>query len=136
MQRLPADAAVRVQTPITLPPRSEPEPDIAVVRRNQDRYRTHHPGPADIHLIIEISDTTLAYDRGIKLALYAAASIPEVWIADLIGRRLFLHRRPSGRVYEDVSVITEGTVAPEAFPELAIRVAEILGTDEPEAAGA
>ena len=74
--RLVGRATVRVQNPIRLPPRTEPEPDIAIVRFRLDFYATKHPEPEDVLLPIEVSDTTLGYDRGVKLPLYAAAGIP------------------------------------------------------------
>ena len=77
LPRLPRTAAVRVQDPIRLPPRTEPEPDLVIVHRRADFYASGHPGPEDIFLVIEVSDTTLGYDRGVKLPLYAAAGIPK-----------------------------------------------------------
>ncbi len=75
------NAIVRVQSPIRLEAQiSEPEPDISLLRHRQDRYRTAHPTPEDILLVVEVSDSSRAYDRGVKLPLYAEAGIPEVWI--------------------------------------------------------
>jgi hypothetical protein len=71
-------ARISVQSPVQLPPRSEPEPDLAILRLREDGYGTAPPQRDDILLIIEVSDTTLAYDRGIKLQMYARARTPEV----------------------------------------------------------
>ena len=78
-------------------------------------------------LIVEVADTTLAYDRNVKLPLYAAAGIPEVWIVDLERRRALIYRQPAGGTYRDVAVVEQGTLAPLAFPELALRLDEITG---------
>lgn len=126
-KRLPDTAAVRIQNPIRLPPRSEPEPDLVVVRRRDDFYATAHPGPGDIFLLIEVADTSLEHDRDVKLPLYAAAGIPEVWIVDLERRRVLVYRQPAGASYRQVTVVEEGTLSPTAFPQLAIRLDEITG---------
>lgn len=89
-------ARVRIQQPITLPELStEPEPDFVLATRTQ-AYRTKHPLPADVLLIGEVSDSTLAYDRGKKLRLYAAAGIPEYWIVNLVNNVLEVYRDPMG----------------------------------------
>jgi Uma2 family endonuclease len=117
-------ARVSVQNPVRLSTRSEP--DVALLRLRPDGYRDATPSPEDVLLIVEVSDTTLGYDRGIKLALYAAAGIPEVWIWDLKRRRVLVHRQPSGRSYRTVAVVECGEIAPTAFPALLIPVVEIL----------
>ena len=119
-------ALVRIQLPIRLDRGSEPEPDLAIVTMRADYYADAHPGPGDVLLIIEVSDTSLAYDRR-KLALYAAAGIPEVWIFDLRGKRALVHRDPQGSRYRWIEMIGRGgTVAPLAFPDLALPLDEIL----------
>ena len=100
---------------------------MAIVRRRPDFYATKHPDPEDVLLLIEVSDTTLAYDRGVKLPLYAAAGIPEVWIVDLERRRVLVHRQPTGATHFDITMVGEGTLSPVAFPELQIRLEEIVG---------
>lgn len=125
--QLPRSADVRCQGPIRLPPGSEPEPDIAVVRWRDDDYETRHPDPEDVLLLIEIADSSLARDRGRKISLYAAAGISEVWLADLTKNQLVVHRRPVGARYADVQTIgRDGTIAPLAFPELLLPLAEIF----------
>ena len=125
--RVAGRALVSVQNPIRLPPRSEPEPDLVILRHQSDFYATAHPGPEDVLLLIEVSDTTLVYDRGVKLPLYARAGIPEVWIVDLEGRRLLVHRQPSGMAYGEITVVAGGALSPAAFPDLSIRLDEIIG---------
>jgi Uma2 family endonuclease len=121
-------ANTAVQIPVRLSVRSEPEPDLMLLRFRPDRYADALPGPSDVLLLIEVSDTTLRYDRDTKLSLYAKAGIPEVWIFDLEGARLLVHRNPSADGYEQVLTFRAGSaVAPAAFPELALNVEDILG---------
>lgn len=95
-QRLGATAVVWCQNPLRLDDISEPEPDIAILRPKNDFYTTAHPGPADVVLVIEIADTSLAYDLGTKVPLYARHGIPEVWVIDAATRRIRVFRRPEG----------------------------------------
>ncbi|MBK1629856.1 hypothetical protein CKO31_03685 [Thiohalocapsa halophila] len=75
-------AVVRVQNPVRLGPHDEPEPDLAVVTPPATQYRTRHPGPADILLLIEVADSSLPLDRDVKLRRYAACGITEAWLVD------------------------------------------------------
>jgi Uma2 family endonuclease len=123
-------ANVSIQSPIRLPPRSEPEPDIALLRYRADFYRSQLPGPDDVLLIIEVADSSLGYDQHLKLPRYAAG-IPEVWIADVQTKRLLVHRGPDGDHYRDVLVIEPGgAIAPLAFTDLVITWDETFG-DQP-----
>ena len=97
-----ARAVVSVQNPIVLDSHSEPQPDIALLRPKADFYRTAHPRPGDILLVIEVADTTLRYDRDVKLPLYARAGIPEAWLVDLQGRRLTVYRNPGADAYGEI----------------------------------
>lgn len=102
-QRLTAtyaqEALVLVQCPIQIPPNSEPEPDFALLRLPIERYKTQKPQPKDILLIIEVSDSTLAYDRDKKSSLYAEANIPEFWIKNLSEHILEVYRQPERGKY-------------------------------------
>ncbi len=100
------EVIVSIQNPIRLDDYSEPQPDLAVLRRKADFYRSAHPGPADILLIIEVADTTLRYDRDVKLPLYARAGIPEAWLVDLQGCGLTACRKPLAAGYAQ-SVLIE-----------------------------
>lgn len=84
----------RIQQPITLNGLSEPEPDVAVVRGSVDSYTDHHPGPADIALVVEVADSSLKDDRDTKLRLYAAAGIPAYWIVNLRDNVVEVFERP------------------------------------------
>ena len=94
---------VSVQSPVVLGEYSEPEPDIAVLRPRQDFYASAHPGPTDVLLIVEVGDTSVRYDREIKIPLYARHGIPEVWLLDLEGGSLTICSVPSESGYERVA---------------------------------
>ena len=85
---------IRVQEPIVLFNHSEPEPDIVIARKKDDNYLSAHPTAADIILVIEISDSTLKYDRETKLPLYAEAGINNYWIINLVDRHLEVYTNP------------------------------------------
>ena len=128
VERLRSVAITRVQGPVRLGLRSEPQPDIALLRRRADRYRTGGPGPENVFLLVEVADTTLAEDRQVKIPLYAAAGIAEAWIVDLKAGRLEVYRRPSALGYRDHIQMRRGDVVTiEAFPDIAFTVDEILG---------
>ena len=91
------EALVRVQDPIQLSEHSEPEPDIAIVRNRN--YAEAHPGPNDMLLLVEVSDTSLSDDRDIKVPLYARHGIPEVWLVDLVRERLEIYLGPTAQGY-------------------------------------
>ncbi len=92
---LPASWDVRVQAAVTLVD-SEPEPDVAVVRVDADANTTHHPHAADVGLVIEVSDSTLAGDRADKGRIYARAGIACYWIVNLVDRQVEVYTSPSG----------------------------------------
>ncbi|MEG4814030.1 Uma2 family endonuclease [Microcoleus sp. K5-D4] len=87
-------AIVRGQEPIILSEDSEPEPDVVIARNRAERYLSSHPQPADILLVIEVSDSTLKYDRITKLSLYAETGISNYWIFNLVDNELEMHSEP------------------------------------------
>lgn len=90
-------AIVSAQNPVVLGDPSAPQPDLAALLRDRDDYYAQaHPGASDILMLIEVSDTSLAHDRNIKLPLYARFRIPEAWIIDIVGRHRDIHREPDG----------------------------------------
>jgi Uma2 family endonuclease len=101
-RRVSSEWVVRVQSAITLP-RSEPEPDIAICRGPARRYVRSHPRPRDIALLVEVSDTTLSFDREFKGPSYARARIPTYWIINLIDSQVEVYSQPksgkNGRYY-------------------------------------
>ena len=119
---------VRVQMPITLPDGTEPEPDVAVAPGTPFDYLEHHPGPDELLLAVEVSDSTLAKDRGLKLAAYAKAGIVECWIVNLVNRQLEVYRQPSPvGLYTDFKDYLPGqSVAPLNAPDKPIAVADLL----------
>jgi Uma2 family endonuclease len=102
---VPAGWYVSAQDPITLSD-GEPEPDVAVVKGRVQDYLNRHPQPADVALVIEVSDSTLPTDRGLKQRAYAHAGIPEYWVADLNGRRVEVRTEPQGAAYRTLAVYT------------------------------
>ena len=103
---------VRCQNPIRLDDSSEPEPDIALLRPRSDGYMSAHPGPGDVLVVIEVADTSLAYDLGVKVPLYARHGIPEVWVIDAATRQTRIFRDPSAEGYRlESTVDPEGTIA-------------------------
>ena len=88
---------VRGQEPITLSDLSEPSPDVVIAKYRQDDYLAGHPGPEDCWVVMEISDSTLGYDRSKKLSLYGESGVGHYWIFNLVNRQLEVYREP----YED-----------------------------------
>jgi Uma2 family endonuclease len=119
--RLNRRALHRIQNPITLAD-SEPQPDVAIVRWRDDFYLAGHPTPPDIYWVIEVADTTVTYDRDVKVPLYIQAGIPEVWLVNLDADCLEVYRQ------EEQKILRRGqTITPLHFPELAFSVDELLG---------
>jgi hypothetical protein len=92
---IPANWIVRVQDPITLSD-SEPEPDLAVARGDARTFATHHPRPSDIGVVIEVADSSLAYDRADKTRIYGRAGIVCYWIINLVDAQIEVYTSPSG----------------------------------------
>ena len=119
-------ALVRVQESIRLNDDSLPQSDIAVVRLRPGHYR-ERPTPEDVILLIEVADTSLEFDREVKLARYAAAGIPEAWIVNLRMRQVEGHSDPVDGTYRSRRVVTaEGRISPLAFPDVSLAVADFL----------
>lgn len=114
-------AWIRVQNPVALSEFSEPEPDLTVAKRKPELYRTSHPRPEDILFLIEVSDSSLAKDRLVKLPLYAAAGIPETWIVNLEEECVEIYTRPSAEGYQQLQVFQKGeTIGTEWVEELEV----------------
>lgn len=117
---------VNSQSPIRLDDRREPQPDVALVKDR--KYGPSLPGPGDVLLLVEIADASLAYDRDVKLPLYAGASVPEAWIVDLSKEIVERHTDPSADDYRRVERARRGeTIESTVLPGLTIRVHDILG---------
>ncbi|HZY89283.1 MAG TPA: Uma2 family endonuclease [Gemmataceae bacterium] len=96
LQRMPAGWFRRGQSAVTVSSDSEPEPDVAVVRGDRRDYGSRHPGPQDMGLAVEVSDSTLAQDRTVKLQIYARARVPVYWIVNLPDTRVEVYTDPTG----------------------------------------
>lgn len=121
-------AILSVQDPIQLDEYSEPLPDLALLRPRDDFYAQRHPIPADVLLLVEVSDTSLEYDRDVKVPSYVGAGIPEVWLVNLPENLIEVYTRPVSGVYQDISQLRPGEViAVSSIPEIRIDVNSILG---------
>ena len=119
-------AMVQVQATVVLNDATAPEPDIAVIRlRSINDLVT--VTPEEIYFLVEVADSSLAFDRGTKLARYAAAGIPEVWIANLVDTQVEAHSNPVDGVYQNTVIIHAGaTISPQAFPDVTLAVSDFL----------
>lgn len=116
---------VSTQNPVCLGDRSEPRPDIALLKN--DNYMDVLPTASDVLLIVEVSDTTLDYDRDVKLGLYARHGIPEVWLLDVNSRELTIYREPAEGQYRLIRKPTAAeAVSPTLVPGVAITLTEVL----------
>lgn len=115
---------ISVQNPVRLDEGSEPEPDIALIASGP---RTEIPSPKETSLVIEVSDTTLSYDRDVKLPLYAESGVPEAWIVDLGGKKIEVHSEPSPEGYRATRVFAAGEEARSAtLEDLSVSVDGVL----------
>ena len=116
------------QNPIRLPgQQAVPQPDVVLLRRRSD-YRSRLPGPEDVLLLVEVAESSLSYDRDVKIPLYAKAGIPESWLADLNSDVILTFRKPSPEGYREVREYRRGDwISPEAFPDEQFLVDDLLG---------
>lgn len=117
-----------IQNPIRLDGYSEPQPDVALLRAHPDLYAHGHPTPEDVLLLVEVADTSAAWERRVKVPLYARAGIQELWLVDLRRGTITVYRDPGPAGYSITRTLRRGeTVAPLAFPDRPIPVSAILG---------
>ena len=127
-EKLRGRAIVDVQDPVRLDERSEPQPDVTLLAWREDWYAAAHPGPGDALLVVEVADTSAAWDLRRKVPLYARAGVAEVWVVDLAAGAVHIYRAPAGGAYAEVGRLGPGDVlAPAAFPDAAVDVAFLLG---------
>jgi len=120
-------AFLRMQLPITLPPNSEPEPDIAVVRLNPRQYFDHHPTSDDIFLLVEVADATLILDRKQKALIYAKANIADYWVLDVKKRQVYVFRQPEDESYQEEIVLDgDGVISLLAFPNIEVQINQLF----------
>lgn len=122
------EVLVRNQNPLRLSDYTEPQPDFVLADLTKyDGKR--HPRPEEVLLIVEVSDSTLKYDRDTKLALYAEAKIAEVWIVNLPQEIIEIHQNPSNGIYQLSKIFAPGeTVRSAVLPGLEIDVDEVLAS--------
>lgn len=114
------------QNPVELERYSAPQPDLVLVPMSR-RHARRHPTPAEVFLIIEVSDSSLKYDREEKRKAYASVGIREFWIMNLEDDQLEIYRQPNGGAYEEEIIVpADGSASPLAFPDVRISLPEII----------
>jgi Uma2 family endonuclease len=125
VMRLGERAVVSPQNPVIIQPRSEPQPDLLLLRPRAVSYSREHPAPEDVLLVVEVADTTARYDSLVKSRLYARAGIPEFWLLLVTDGTVEVYRTPGADGYASLTNHGPGqTVAPPAFPEIGFTVAD------------
>lgn len=128
VHRVGEAAAVWPQNPVRLGSDSEPQPDLALLVPREDDYRDELPSSTDVLLVIEISDTSLRFDREIKLGLYARHAIPVVWIVNLRDETIEVYEGPGSDAYESKTTVSgDEALSLAAIPALTLTAAEVLG---------
>lgn len=122
---------VSTQNPISIDLDNEPEPDISILKMRDDFYTEGHPQPTDVLLLIEVSDSTLEFDRGTKKDIYAEAGIVEYWIVNLQNKTIETYLKPKGDNYFEMKVYEIGEeVYSQQIENLKINVADIIPVEE------
>lgn len=120
-------AFIWTQNPIILRNYSEPQPDLAILKWRDDFYASALPTPEDILLIIEVADSTIAYDREVKMPLYDVNGIPEMWLFDVNQQSIEGYTQPSSSGYKRMQRYEQGdTLAMNAFPEFNFNWEDLL----------
>ncbi|WP_448570218.1 Uma2 family endonuclease [Trichothermofontia sp.] len=128
VQMLAEWVTVRVQGPIQLGLDSLPQPDLAILRWRSDFYTGGYPQAADVWALVEVADTTIAFDRSVRMPLYAQGEIPEVWVVDLTMGAVHVYREPCAAGYQRVQIFCQGeAIAFQAFPDVPFTVDQLLG---------
>lgn len=123
--------AVREEKPIHIAFDGEPIPDVAVVMGKQSDYWEHHPAPQDVALLVEVADSSAAYDLGEKALLYSQAGITDYWVVLLNESAIVQHREPTPEGYQSVTRLTGAdAVSPLAAPEVVWTIQTLLGREE------
>ena len=126
-QYAPGRFRLSIQNPAHLDDGSEPEPDVALLRRRPEGYGAAHPTPADVLLIIEVADSSLEYDRQVKAHVYGRAGIPETWVRNLPEDCIERFTQPGADGYTQHTVHHRGeTLTPVALPDLELAVDDLL----------
>ena len=120
-------AIVRVQGPIRLNEYSEPQPDVSILKTRTDFYAAAHPAPADVLLVVEVADASLAYDRHVKLTVYSRAGIAEVWLVDLVSGLVEVFTEPTSHGYQISAQFGRGERLKSTALDHEVLIDEILG---------
>jgi Uma2 family endonuclease len=127
IQTVGVRAVTWIQSSIRLDEHTAPQPDIVLLRPREDFYAARLPEAGDVLLVVEIADSSVAYDRSVKAALYAAAGLPEYWLLDLDGDCLLVHAAPAGAAWGVIERSMRGErVSPALLPDCAVRVDDLL----------
>ena len=119
-------AILSVQNPIALPPHNEPQPDFTLLKPRADYYEGKLPGAEDILLVIEVSDTTLVYDRDSTMPIYARHGIVEAWLVDVQAQTVSIYLEPGKNGYRRLLTPTRSeSISPSQLPKLVIRLADL-----------
>lgn len=123
----PGRYRVRIQNPVRLSNESEPEPDVALLRRRPEGYSAAHPTPADVLLVIEVAHSSLEYDRSIKAHIYGRSGVPETWVRNLPEDCIERFIKPGPDGYAEHTIHRRGeTLTPVSLPDLELAVADLL----------
>jgi Uma2 family endonuclease len=120
-------ATVRAANPIDLGRFSEPEPDLLVLKPRADDYMSAHPQAQDVLLLIEVADSSLAFDQSAKRDLYARYGVNEYWVVDLNGQRIFSYLWAARGVFQrSREYLLDDTISPQAFPDFKLALRELF----------
>lgn len=125
-------ATLQCQAPIVIPPKSEPKPDLAIVKNRDDNYLSGHPQPADVLLVMEVSDSSLLYDQDVKIPLYAQAGISDYWIFNLFDNSLEFYSEPYQNNQGKYGYLNKRIILPNqviflpCFPDLSIDLSRVF----------
>lgn len=126
--KLGRSVVVSVQNPFLIDLYSEPFPDVALLKPSDDFYQTVHPGPNDVLLLVEVSHTTVSYDKNVKAPLYAESGAPEYWQLDVKKEVLIVRTDPQDGEYQNVRIFRHGeNIAIGKLPSFSFSIDEILG---------
>lgn len=125
-------ATLQCQAPIFIPPKSEPEPDFALVQNRDDNYLSAHPQPADVLLVMEVSDSSLLYDQDVKIPFYASSGISDYWIFNLFDNYLEFDSEPYQNNQGKYGYLNKRIILPNqviflpCFPDLSIDLSRVF----------
>lgn len=120
-------ALVQVQDPLTLGEYSEPQPDLALLHARADFYKSRHPRAEDVLLVVEVAETSLRYDRDVKVPLYATHGVPEVWLIDIDNKLLVRYRDARAGTYARTDhADTRAPIEIEALREVRVDLSAVF----------